>query len=62
MIYVFAVWAGLAILSALITRGLHSKPGATEEGMPELEDSQEISAAPYAGPGAHHGARAARDR
>ena len=38
MIYVFVVWAGLVILSALITRGLRARQGAPEDGAGALDD------------------------
>ncbi|MFX0546993.1 hypothetical protein ACEWPL_015755 [Roseovarius sp. S1116L3] len=37
MIYVFAVWAGLAILSALITRSLRAAPDTSEDDVPAAD-------------------------
>ncbi|MFX0542618.1 hypothetical protein ACEWPM_012905 [Roseovarius sp. S4756] len=37
MIYVFAVWAGLVILSALITRSLRASPDASEDDAPAAD-------------------------
>lgn len=62
MIYVFVVWGGLTILSAVITRGLHSVAGAGDGDPPKHEDPDNGGEASQAGKDAPHDGGGARVR